>query len=160
LKTFACNSNLGPAFQMMASFRAPDNIFALNGFNAEIDLLSVDSTLPDWWRFGSSQCRSTSLAAVFDFSAGPVSCLDPWEGQASGGYGYDIGYGGIDRARLRVLAAVPSGLEKTLEAGSQYYAFKMVINRSHTTGTGSCSGCLVPVAFTLEQIQLFQTSDQ
>src|SRR5204863_6706429 len=69
---------------------------------------------------------------------------------------YEVGYGGAARARLRVQAAVIQDLASPLTAGGQYYAFRVIVNRAKTSGTGSCSACDVPACIGLREIQLFQ----
>ena len=78
--------------------------------------LASQNDLPEWWKFGNGFCRgSAGLAANFDFTYGPTSCTDPWEGQAVGGQTYDVAYGGPNLARLRVIAAMASGLEHPVD---------------------------------------------
>ncbi len=160
-KTFACATNSGSSFPMIASFGAPENIVEFNGMQATLEITTAAPALPDWWKHGSGQCRGAGgLGTTFDFTSGPFSCLDPWNGQAVGGHVYEVGFGGPERARLRIVAAVPPDFGGPLTAGSQYYAFRVNLLRSKTTGTGSCAGCAVPACITLQQIQLMQDAGQ
>jgi hypothetical protein len=157
VRTFACNTNSGSPFVAIASVVAPAGVDELLGMYATLEIQSAGGLLPSWWLHGSGQCRSTTgLTAGFDFTAGPGSCLDFWSGQAAGGLVYEPGFGGADRARIRVAAAVPSDHRGPIEAGSQYYMFKLNVLRTKSTGTGACAGCDVPVCIRLQEIQLVQ----
>ncbi len=155
--TFACDANSGSAFAMIASFIPPPNVTEFAGMSAQIDIRSNTATLPDWWRHGSQQCRSTTgLATSFDFTSGPFTCVDYFAGQAAGGYAYDVGFGSPSRARFRIQAAVPIESAAPVDPETEYYAFKANILRSKTTGSGSCAGCSEPMCLLLNEIQLFQ----
>jgi hypothetical protein len=157
---FACNENTGPIFQLIGSFSPPDGIDEFVGMRATLKLRSATSTLPDWWKFGSTECRgAAALATSFAFGTGPFSCRDFYEGQAHGGYAYDIGFEGPDQARFRIECAVPFDRRGPVVPGEQYYAFRALIARSKSTGTGSCSGCDTPMCITLVEMQLFQTPE-
>ncbi len=155
--TFACNTNTGAPFAMIASFIPPPNVPAFLGVSAQIDIRSDTPALPDWWRHGTGQCRSTTaLSTSFDFTAGPFTCTDFYAGQAAGGFAYDVGFGSANRARLRIQAAIPFDNAGPVDPETEYYAFKANLLRSKTTGTGSCTGCSEPMCIVLNEIQLFQ----
>jgi len=155
--TFACNSNSGVPFQMVASYVPPAGVDEFLGLNAEMEVGVSNPTLPNWWALGNTgQCRSGALSTSFDFTSGPFTCADAFQGQAAGGYAYEYGYGGADRARLRITCAVPFDSRLPLDSGTEYYAFVVRISRTKTTGAGSCSGCETPGCVTLNSIQLFQ----
>ena len=43
------------------------------GISSQIDITSSTATLPDWWKHGTTQCRSTSgMSVSFDFTSGPL----------------------------------------------------------------------------------------
>ena len=77
-------------------------------------------------------------------------------GQAAGGYAYDVGFGTPARARLRIQAAIPVDQRIAVDPGLEYYAYKVSLLRSKTTGTGLCTGCLNSACIVLNNIQLFQ----
>src|SRR5262245_30389898 len=80
---FDCNSNSGLGFVMVASFIPPPGINNFVGLSSQIDVNTDQPSLPDWWKHGSTQCRSTSgLVVNFDFTSGPFSCADFFAGQA------------------------------------------------------------------------------
>ncbi len=155
-KTFACDANAGAPLVLVGSFTPPANVNAFLGIDAQIDI-TVGTQLPDWWKHGGGSCRTTTgLAASFDFTSGPFTCIDFFGGQAAGGFAYDSEYGAPNRARFRMQAAIPTGTEGPLTVGTQYYAFKANILKSKTTGGGSCAGCLNEACIVFNSIQLFQ----
>ena len=154
--TFACAVNSGSS-QMFASFDPPAGVTAMGGMSAQIDITTDQANLPDWWKHGTGQCRGTAALPVsFDFTSGPPDCADYWLGQAAGGTAYDVGFGSPSRARFRVQAAIAAGTELPVDAGTEYYAFKATLQRTKSTGTGSCAGCLNSACIVLNEIQLFQ----
>jgi hypothetical protein len=158
--TFACNANTGAPFTAIASFVPPTSLPEYLGFNSQIDLRSQTPTLPEWWKHGSSFCRGTTgLAVSFDFTAGPFTCFDIFAGQAAGGFVYEYPFSS-DRGRVRVTAAVPFDNRGPVDEGVEYYAYKLNVLRSRSTGTGSCSGCDVPMCLVLDHIQLFQPPER
>ncbi len=104
-----------------------------------------------------SGCRE--LSTSFDFTGGSSSCTDFYAGLAAGGFAYDVGFGDVDRARLRVSVAVPIDNLGPVDPGTEYYAFRASINRAKSTGVGSCAGCSVPACIVLNEIQLFQVPE-
>jgi len=156
-QTWVCDTNSGAPFSAFASFIPPAGITQFLGVASQLDVRSVSPALPDWWKHGSSACRGTAgLSVSFDFTAGPFTCADFWSGQAAGGFAYDIGFGTPDRGRLRVQCAVPFDNRGPIGAASEYYAYKVNLQRAKSSGTGSCAGCLEPMCIVLNNIQLFQ----
>ncbi|PYM05365.1 MAG: hypothetical protein DMD82_11295, partial [Candidatus Rokuibacteriota bacterium] len=156
IKTFACNTNSGAPFTLVASFAPPPDVQKLLGMSAAITLNSTDA-LPDWWQHGSGACRGpAALAASFDFRDAPSSCADVWQGRASGTFSYSVGFLGPNTARLTVSCSVPAATEGPVSSITQYDAFKILIQPTNSTGAGSCAGCAVPVALTLQRLQLLQ----
>lgn len=156
-----CSSNSGVPYTMIASYLPPAGVNKLAGLSAQVDITSSTPSLPDWWKHGTGQCRTTSgLSISFDFTGGPFACADYFVGQAAGGFAYDIGYGTANRARLRVQAAIPAGTEGPVDPGTEYYAFKANVQRAKSTGVGSCAGCSEPMCIVLNSIQLFQPLEE
>ena len=159
-QAFTCDSNSGNNV-MVASFLPPPAIDHFVGLSSQIDINTDQASLPDWWKHGTGQCRSTSgLVVNFDFPTGPFSCADFFLGQAAGGFAYDVGYGSPARARLRIQCAVPFEQNGPVTAGTEYYAYKVSLLRAKTTGTGSCAGCNASACIVLNEIQLFQPPEQ
>jgi hypothetical protein len=159
--TFACNTNSGAPFSAIGSFDPPANVPEFLGISAQIDITTDQAAVPDWWKHGTGQCRGTTgLATSFDFTIGPFTCADVYNGQAAGGSAYDVGFGTPNRARFRIQCAVPFDNRIAVDAGTEYYAFKANILRAKTTGTGNCVGCDAPACIVLNEIQLFQPPEQ
>jgi hypothetical protein len=157
IKDFACTSNSGAPFAMVGSFVPPPGLSEYLGLTAQLTVVSSAATMPDWWSHGSGRCRGTSgLAVNFDFSAGPFTCVDFFQGLAAGGFVWEPGIGGPDRARMRLTCAIPFDNRGPLDMDTEYYAFKVNLQRSKSTGSGACAGCDVPASITLDEIQLFQ----
>ena len=157
-KSFNCATNTGTPFTMVASFIAPPGVTRLSGLYAELEVISATPTLPLWWQHGSAECRgSSALSVSCDFTNGPFSCTDIWEADATGVYAYDIGFGAPNRARIRVLCTSLS--ERSASEGTEYYAFKLNLSRSKSTGGGSCAGCSEAVTIVLRSMQLLQHED-
>jgi hypothetical protein len=125
-----------------------------------VDLQSSGALLPDWWRFGSGQCRPTSLSANASFnSAGLAACLDYWQDQATAAPpNYTIGVLGANRARIKGLVALPSGNAQIgpIAEGEETYSFKFSVNNAKTAGLGACAGCPIGVAIVLNSIKINQ----
>jgi FG-GAP-like repeat/IPT/TIG domain/FG-GAP repeat len=158
---FACDSNSGTPLVAVASFSPMTTLPEFLGASADIRVVSSSGSLPDWWKHGAAECRGTTgLATSFDFTAGPYACTDFSSGLAAGGFAYDVGYGDPNVARLRVQYAVPFENRGQVVPGVEYYAFKVSVLRSKTTGTGACAGCEVPMCLRFDSIQLFQPPEQ
>ncbi len=154
--TFACNSNSGLNV-LVASFIPPTGVNEYLGLASQIDIFTDQPSLPDWWKHGSGQCRGTTGISIgFDFTAGPFMCVDFFAGQGAGGYAYDVGFGTLARARLRIQAAIPVDQKGPVDASTEYYAYKVSLLRAKTTGVGSCTGCANSACIVLNDIQLFQ----
>lgn len=173
--TFACNSNTGAPFTMIASCIAPVPLPQFLGVSARIDIRNGGSTqtpgnLADWWAHGTGLCRgATALSANFDFVSGPFTCLDWAGGTAAGGSLYQVGgiippqgggLAGPDVATLLVQCAIPAGTEVAVDEVTELYAFKVNVTRAKTTGTGNCTGCNTPACIVLNNIQMFQPLEQ
>ncbi len=159
--TFDCASNSGVPFTMVASFVPPAGVDQFLGLNSQIDISSSTASLPDWWAHGTGQCRGTSgMTVSFDFTSGPFTCVDFFGGAAAGGFAYDNAFGGPNRARLRVTCAVPIDNRGPVDASTEYYAYKVNLQRSKSATPGNCAGCSTPMCIVLNEIQLFQPPDQ
>jgi hypothetical protein len=154
----SCSTNTGTN-SLVGSFMAPPGINAMVGIEVVMYVQSPDLVMPDWWRMGSTGCtgRTSSAAASFDFTSGPFTCFDYWGGQASGGISYENAFGGAaNRARIRVIVAIPNGYQHPIDPADEIYGFRLNINNARTVGTGQCAGCLSPVCIQLSSIQLDQ----
>lgn len=158
---FLCNTNTG-ASTMVGSFVPPAHIDSVCGSDVVVDLQSAGPTLPLWWNMQTGGCRAGSLSRSFDFTGGPFSCADHWSGNvalSSGSYNLT----GPNTARVLMSGAVASAncdgpSDTGVDAGNEYYGFRMTINRAKTVGTGNCADCQVPVCLVLNEIKLYSPS--
>jgi len=128
MQTFACDSDAGPPFTLVASFVPGPEIDRVVALSAVFDLCTMPYALPDWWRVGTGDCRQGAISASFDFTSGPFSCADPWQGQAVGGVGAQVAVQGPTRLRLLVACALTAPV--AVEQGTEHYAFKIHILRT------------------------------
>ena len=59
-RNFACDLNTGSPFTMIGSFVPPAGINYFLGISADLTVQSSTASLPDWWKFGTVQCRGTT----------------------------------------------------------------------------------------------------
>ena len=161
-KTFACDTNLGSA-TFVVSFTAPDSISLFTSTETVLDLISQTATLPDWWKLRNQtgqtgQCRNGALSVSADFLSGYTGCTDPYMGAGAGGItSYLVGQNGPATARLRVTFSIPTANQIPLNPGEEYYAMRSTITYVKTVaGTGSCTGCNVPVCMVLNGVKVIQ----
>lgn len=165
-QTFACDTNGPGPFTLVGSFVPPEGVTQFAGEEIVLDFLANDSALPDWWQFANAgTCRQTALSADADFVSGPDHCLDYWQGQGAGGIAsWQVGSAigetyPNNRARLKLAFSVRPDLVTALTPGSEYYAFRVHLSKTKTTGAGSCAGCSVPVAAVFSSCRLLQPAD-
>jgi len=154
-QTFACNTNSGTPHTLVGSFVAPCCVTAMSANEIVMNLQSAGAAYPAWWQTGTGRCRPTSLGGNFDFSAGPFTCFDYWEGGAAGGQSLDQITG--NRARLRLVCAVPaaSPLIGPVAEGTEVYSYKVIINNAKTVGS-ACAGCQTGMCIVLNSIMIDQ----
>jgi hypothetical protein len=155
--TFNCLSNSGTPFPVVASFIPPAGLSEFLGLNAQVDVTTPQPVLPQWWQHGATSCRGTTgLSVSFDFTSSSGLCADFFVGQAAGGFLWESGFGSPNRARMRVTCAVPFDNRGPVDENTEYYAFRITMQRTKSTGTGSCAGCTEQACMVLNEIQLFQ----
>lgn len=152
-KAFACNTNAGSNV-VVVSFDPPATIPTVVGGSAVIDLQSASTPLPSWWQLAPGGCRDGALH--LDLVGSSQGCADPWQGAATGSVSYLPGFGGPSRARIRVSWGFPEALAVQVEPGNEYFAFKLILDRTNSVGLGSCSGCVDPVCLLLTSVWLYQ----
>ena len=158
IETFACNTNVG-VHTMVGSFVAPAGVQMVSANEVVIDIKTgPDFALPDWWKMGTGRCRPTSLSSNFDFTGGPFSCHDYWQGGAIGAAQEDPPNGFDNRARIKMIMALPAGDPRitSIAEGLHVYSFKLNINNARTVGMGSCAGCSAEACIALQIIKLNQ----
>jgi hypothetical protein len=154
-ETFACRTNEG-THSLILSFEAPSGVTEMTGMYGEIHLIFPSSPIPDWWAIGA--CRPASvLTGDADFTTGPGSCLDYWQGRAQGAIVFDVG-GVYDSwlAKVRFVQALPAEERGPLTAGSRYYAMRFTLKNSGTVGADACGGCAVSAVMVPHEILIAQ----
>lgn len=115
-----------------------------------MDLQSAGATLPAWWGMRTGLCRgSVSLVGNVDFTAGPFTCHDYWQGGANGSMAMDPPPS--NRVRIKGVFALPAGdprITGILE-GTEVYSLKARIDNRKTSGLGACAGCGTGVCIVL-----------
>lgn len=147
-----CTSNSGIALSMVGSMVAPpgyDRVVACEGY---IDGQTAAATLSPWWTLDG--CRSTAISYAFDFTAGPFNCGDFWAGQASGGGALSPVHTAPNRFQIKLVCATIN--ENPIEAGTEFYMFKVNILKSKSVGTGNCAGCSEGACLVLNRMVLNQ----
>jgi hypothetical protein len=155
-KTFACDTNLG-SNTLVLSFVAPESLTALRACSAMMTIQSDGATLPAWWGLDTGLCRSTSsLLMNANFTGGPFTCYDYWQGFAIGAPNMHAPVG--NRAQIEVVVALPYGDPSVREIaqGVEVYCMKLNIDNRRTTGLGSCAGCGTGVCIALNSMRMLQ----
>jgi hypothetical protein len=154
-KNYACTSNAGTDIAV-ASFIPTMTSATVNGNELVFDLQSSGATLPAWWQFfNPGTCRSTSLSIDAAANANNVVCIDEFAGQATTGIGaYVIGFGGANRARIKIAEAVPATALASVDPTGEYFSLNLKINHLKTGGATACAGCSTPVCIVLNSIKL------
>jgi hypothetical protein len=155
-ETFACNTNAG-THTMVGSFVAPAGVMKMSANEVVIDLKSSAPTFPAWWSFSTGLCRTGSLNGNFDFTSGPFTCYDYWQGGAIGTITMFSPPSGTT-ARIKGVFAIPAGDPRitAVPEGLHVYSFKANINHAKTVGPGSCGGCSAEMCIVLNWITLNQ----
>jgi hypothetical protein len=153
--TSLCNSNFG-TYTLVGSFVAPSGVTAASANEITMDMQTSGATLPPWWELRTGLCRSASLSANVDFTGGPFTCYDYWQGGSSFGIVMDNLIG--NRARIRLVVALPAGspLITSIPEKLEVYSFKTLINSAKTTGLGACAGCQEGATIVLTSIRINQ----
>jgi hypothetical protein len=154
-----CTTNDGLMGTLYVSFVPPGLMPLFLGSLSVIDLQTSGATLSPWWHLESTGCRNASLSANVDFTHGPTSCADFWNGQAS--YGFNCATPSPhtslpNSARIKIVAAVPSQFYGPIDNSKVWYAYTLIISNSQTVGAGACSGCLDGACIVVNQMQLTQ----
>jgi hypothetical protein len=153
-KSNACTNN-GAKGSMYTSVVPPVDIPRANGSTSTVDLQTTAAALSPWWEMrAGSGCRPGAMSGSMDFTSGPFNCADPWSGPAGAGTDYVLGFGGPNRARVKVAGAIPGIVNLT--ADTEWYQTKMTILGTKTAGATGCAGCLDGACFVLNDIFITQ----
>lgn len=130
------------------------------GLEARIDISTlptggVGPVLPSWWQLELGGCRYGSMTFSLDYTHPPYSvgaaCVDPWQSNGSGAfdYGYPstLASSSPSTAVIRMVGAVPTDKYFPVVPGTEYYAFRFMIDNQKTVGLagGACDGCCTPM---------------
>ncbi len=154
-KTFACDTNTGSE-QLYVSFQLDSAFTPVTGMELTINFSTPAGPPGAWWQFkNAGSCRLSALSA----SSAPLtpggSCVNYWNGFASGGIaGYTVNYVGLGMNRLFVIFALPSTAWASLDGDVEYFAARLAISHANSVGAGSCPGCLDPVCIGIENLKL------
>ena len=163
LETFACDTNTG-IHTMVGSFVAPAGVEMMSANEIVIDVQTGGTSLANWWKMATGQCRAAaSLGSSFDFTGGPFTCLDYWQGGAIGALNWSLDpFGGANRCRIRGVFALPAGDARitAVPEGTHVYSFKCNINNARSTGLGACTGCGDEACIVLNTIAINQPAPQ
>jgi hypothetical protein len=134
---------------LYCAFTLPQALDSVIAVEVVVDIQHSASTMPAWWQLGPGGCRDLVLdpSAVF---SGSSSCVDFWQGDATSDplpFVYTIGspHGQQNQARLVISAALPSSLQRSLNATDMYYAARIIVPNLRSSSCSGCSGsaCLV-----------------
>jgi type 1 fimbria pilin len=153
--TWACNSNTfsGPVLpRMTCSFQvAQDKTnFVATDIYMEGITDDVGTLCPDWWKLGAGECRANAVTMSADASV--QGCLDLWTAAGGGGGGIGLYSDDTNRTHLNASWAVADPL--AIFAGDENFAVQFRIATTKTVGTGACAGCLTPMTWALNRIQV------
>jgi hypothetical protein len=142
--------------QLVASFELATRVDSVIALEAVVDVQSAAPSLPAWWGYAPAGCRFGELTASATF-VGHSACADFWHGLATFDgppvYSPTAPRGGANQARIVMSFAVLSSQLISLEAGTRYYAARLVFQND---STGTCGGCTVPACLVLNSIRLIR----
>ncbi len=162
-EAFACNTNVG-THTLVGSFVAPAGVDSMSANEIVIDMMTSGATFADWWSMRApapSGCRAFSLRYSFDFTGGPATCTDYWQGAASGAINMEVPgtpYQQANRSRIKVLAALPVADPhiRGVPEGTEVYSFKAIIDNAKTVGLGACGGCSDEACIVVSSLTIYQ----
>ena len=133
-KSYACDSNSGLNALLVASFIAPDSLRAYVGCQLDIDLVSIEPTVPNWWSVGPGQCRDRGLIVLDIANFASSTCVNPYAGAVTAS-GLGITVGGVpwfspNIARIRTAYALTAPVAIAKERAAGYRRASTSRNRS------------------------------
>lgn len=156
-KTFLCNNNSG-VDQLVGSFSGVScGLDSLNGEEAVVDLQFSGATVPAWWAFLGTNCRSTAMSADYNFLTN-FNCADYWAGGASGGVVYQLppATSAPNRSRIKLVCAIPGTAAGPWNSKQETYAWRVTITHAKSAFTGACAGCLDGACIVFNSLRLTQ----
>lgn len=159
-KTFACDTNVGPWFEMFASVVLPADMPRFAAASVIVDVTIAGGTQPPWWQTAAGQCRANAIAVTFDWpSLEPSGCMNIWMNTPvlSVLQIQQPVPGGVATFRINAGAAVPAGSEIAWVAdGTELVVARIAISRAKTVGTNACEGCATTACFFYRESRLQQ----
>ena len=156
-KTFACDTNSGPGFELYASVVLPQDMqrFAAASVAIQCWLLGP---VPDWWKTRTGDCRLNAISSSFDSANLVTNCPDIWQGTLHlSVFDARPDVYASNLLRLTGGAAVPAGSEFSLVAdGIELVICKSTNSRETSFGTGSCAGCATGATLVFGESKLQQ----
>lgn len=154
-RSFACDTNAGTNV-VVGSFELGAPLARVSGTGVVVDLWFGQLGLPAWWAFTKAGfCRQTSLGVDTALPPAALNCVDWASGGAVGSIGnYLININGFGTARILAATTMPASGLADLEAGQEYFSFRLTIDNAKTMGSPSCGGCDIPVCMILLSFRL------
>jgi len=132
---------------LYGSFQVDNTVAQFIALDVVIDVQTTTDPAGDFWNFGGGECNDGNLVlddARFGdcFSALPTMCLATGA-QCSNGFAWASGFGGTNRARLVASIFRDATSPVAVNAGSNYFAFKISFFTFNAVegGGGGCVGC-------------------
>ena len=159
IRTSACAVNTGSQ-RIIASFRPPAGINALEGIEVFVDYQVTGGVLPCWWNFAAGQLRNNQLEVLHvsptDVNGNPIIVCDSHyfldHGASGGGW---MTVTGADLGHLRGIASLPAGTGLPVAAEGQQYGVGFRFTNGHTVPATSCHGCAQSACMVLSLIRLY-----
>jgi hypothetical protein len=164
-KTFACNTNSGPAFVLYASVVVPRNLPRVVGADVSIGVILEGGTIPPWWQTEAGQCRASTIVSKplgMDFIPPNLGalCDNIWSttvGLVTQSFAvtppahapFTFGLVGTARMAPNDSAALPVN-------GEEWVVCKIWFTRMKTVGATACAGCETGATFVFEECRLVQ----
>jgi hypothetical protein len=165
---WACNTNtntVGTTFRnstIVGTYVLANSINNLVGNEDVLDMMNPGAIVQPWWDFGNYPavatpgCRAGQLA--FTFRNPGTSCLD-WPGTdaVAGNMTCERGFGGTNKARIKLISAYTAGAPQPVNAGDETVSFTLTVLNAKTVGTGACAGCTSPMCMVFNSITIGQS---
>ena len=150
-QAFGCGSTTNQ-IPLVPSFTLEQPVDSVYSLELVIDLVHSVDPLPPWWRMDPGQCREGQIIADADLATS--GCSDPWQSLGAAvvqGYTANQPFGASNHARILVAVVVPSDQARSLLAGVDYAACRVLIKSGNTN---ICTGCSEGACLVLNSIQL------
>lgn len=105
---FACNTNSASvSWPMTISFYTDMPFPNLVGLEVTLEGCPEGSTIPDWWKLGTGDCRDSRVEFSADFSSNPDAYCFQWAGSSA--ITTVSSHWSYDRAYIEAAASLPVG---------------------------------------------------